>query len=182
MTYHSTIGLAVALLVMAVLKPAQPSVQESGASAIMTPDRAVELALEYTGFNDTAHASIGAIDEPVLSPTLHDSLSPVQYSELGSFLSQSPGAGAILLLRNYESALSPASVLMRPVYWVLKSLGSDSGFASSIGHWVLLHRMGKEHAIIMDPFLGKVQLTRNRLEKRWDGHGMTANGQRRLVL
>jgi hypothetical protein len=52
-------------------------------SAITTADQAVELALEYTGFDDTAHASIGAIDEPVLAPTPHDSLSPVQYSELG---------------------------------------------------------------------------------------------------
>lgn len=38
-------------------------------SAITTPDQAIELALKYTGFDDTAHPSVGAIDEPVLAPT-----------------------------------------------------------------------------------------------------------------
>jgi hypothetical protein len=36
---------------MAVLTPAQPSAQDSSTSAIETADLAVELALEYTGFD-----------------------------------------------------------------------------------------------------------------------------------
>ncbi len=82
MTYHSIIGLAVSLLVMAVLSSAQPSAQDSSTSTITTADQAVELALEYTGFERDTDGPLTAEDARVEVVTMRDSITPFIADEI----------------------------------------------------------------------------------------------------
>jgi len=101
--------------------------------------------------------------------------------ELDIFMHQESGSEVLLLIKDYETALSPASALMKPIHAILKLLGFGNHLGGGVCHWVLLHEIKEMRIVIKDPVLGKVHIARKRFGKLWDGHGMVVSHPKRTI-
>ncbi len=99
----------------------------------------------------------------------------INSSQLIDFLSKDTGSSAILLTKsNYTlRGFSIASILYFPFLPVMKIF--DPILENINRHWILLDAINEQGIMILDPFFGRIFISKNRFEKLWSRYGLIVN-------